>query len=91
MNTVDKIYELIRENNTINTFNNNLDLFQNFYYHNMSIKYNGLKVIEIYKYLLSLNISENHETMPYINSKIFDDFNKYELDITQQVYKKMLL
>ena len=86
MNTVDKIYELISKDNTINTFNNNLELFQEFYYHNMMIRYNGAKVIEIYKYLLSLNISEYHETMPYINSKIFEDFNNYELLVTQSVY-----
>ena len=88
MNTVDKIYELIKKNNTKKTFNDNLELFQNFYYHNMSIKYNGEKVIEIYKYLLSLKIDENHETMPYINSKIFEDFNRYEMEVTQKVYTK---
>lgn len=88
MNVVDKIYELINKDNSINTFNDNLDLFQEFYYHNMMIRYNGPKVIEIYKYLLSLNISEDHEKFPYINSKILEDFNRYELIITQSVYNK---
>ena len=54
----------------------------------MSIKYYGIKIIAIYKYLLSLNIDEYHETMPYINSKIIEDFNKYEIEVTQSVYMR---
>ena len=86
MNTIDRIYELIKNDNSINTFNNNQELFQDFYYHNMSIQYNGFKVIEIYKYLLSIHIDEYNEIMPYINSKIFEDFNHYEINLTQNVY-----
>lgn len=88
MNIVDKIYNLILEDGSAETFNKNPELFQEFYYHHMSIQYNGEKVISIYKYLLSLNIDEEHETMPFINSKIFEDFNRYEKTVTQSVYLK---
>lgn len=47
---------------------------------------NGYKVIEIYKYLLSLNLEDDNEIFPYINSRIMKDFNDYEIDITQSVY-----
>ena len=80
-NVVDKIYELIKNDNSINALYNNKDLFLIFYYHSMSIRYNGSKVIEIYKYLLSLNLDDDNDFLPYINSKIIDDFNKYEQDI----------
>ena len=88
MNIVDKIYELILQDNTVNTFNNNSDLFQEFYTRFMSIQYNGIKVMKIYEYLLSLNIDEYHETMPYINSKIFGYFNKYEMFLVHSAYDK---
>ena len=39
--------------------------------------------IEIYKYVLSLNLADDNEDYPYINSKIIDDFNKYINYITQ--------
>ena len=78
MNTVEKLYELIKKDNSINTLNNNKDLFLDFVYHYMSIQYNGLKVIDIYKYILSLNLADDNEFLPYINSKIMDDFNNYE-------------
>ena len=78
MNTVEKLYELIKKDNSINTLKNNKDLFLDFVYHYMSIQYNGLKVIDIYKYILSLNLADDNEFLPYINSKIMDDFNNYE-------------
>lgn len=56
MNKVDELFELITSDSTINVFNNNTALFQDFYFNNMSIRYNGLKVFKIYEYLLSLNI-----------------------------------
>ena len=77
MEIVEKIYKLIIEDNSIKTLNNNKDLFLDFYYHHMHIQYDGLKVLEIYKYVLSLNLADDNEDYPYINSKIIDDFNKY--------------
>lgn len=86
MNIVDKLYDLIKKDNSINTLNTNKDLFIKFYYNFMNIEYYGFKVIDIYKYLLSLNLDDNNELLPYINSKIIADFNKYEQFITQNVY-----
>ena len=88
MDIVDKIYNLILKDGSEETFNKHPELFQEFYYHHMSIQTGGSKVISIYKYLLSLNIDEEHETMPFINSKIFEDFNRYEQYVTQSVYLK---
>lgn len=86
MNIVEKLYKIIKSDNTRNSFDNNQELFQEFFYHNMSIQFYGEKVIEIYKYLLSLNLSEDLETMPYINSNIIEDFNRYIGFLTQSAY-----
>ena len=86
MNVVDEIYELIKKDNSSDTFFNNIDLFQDFFYHYMSIQHNGPKVIDIYHYLLSINIGEEHYTMPYLNSKIMEDFNYYIRHVTQYCY-----
>jgi hypothetical protein len=88
MSNIEQIYELIKNDNSIKTLENNEELFKEFYYHNMQIGYYGIKVIEIYKYLLSLNLDEENEKYPYINSKIIEDFNNYEQKVTQWVYQK---
>ena len=84
--TVDSIYELIKQDSSRKVFDENKDLFQEFYDHDMMARYNGYKVIEIYKYLLSLNLEDDNELFPYINSKIMEDFNHYEMHITQSPY-----
>ena len=89
MNVVDEIYELIKKDNSSDTFFNNIDLFQDFFNHYMSIQHNGPKVIDIYHYLLSINIGEEHYTMPYLNSKIMEDFNYYIRHVTQY-YRRIL-
>ena len=88
MDCVKQLYELIQKDRTKNTFINHQELFQEFYYHYMSIRYYGVEVLDIYRYLLSLHISEDHETMPYINSNIIEDFNRYISYMTQSVYRK---
>ncbi|MBQ9318124.1 MAG: hypothetical protein IJR82_00630 [Bacilli bacterium] len=84
--TVDTIYELIEKDYSKKTLDNNIDLFLDFYRHDMMAWYNGYKVIEIYKYLLSLNLEDDNEIFPYINSRIMQDFNDYEIGVTQSVY-----
>ena len=86
MSTVSNIYNLIKNDNSMNTFNNNQELFLDFYYHNLDLIYGEPNVIDIFKYILSLNIEEENEEFPYINSKIFEAFNKYEQFVTQKVY-----
>ena len=86
MDNIKQIYELIKKDNSIKTLENNEELFEEFYYHNMQIEYYGIKVIEIYKYLLSLNLDDENEKYPYINSKIIEDFNNYEQRVTEKVY-----
>ena len=44
METVDKIYELINQDYSINVFKNNQDLFWNFILHYMNIHYFGYNV-----------------------------------------------
>ena len=84
MNTVDEIYELIKKDNSQNTLNNNVDLFIRFYYQEMSMYYGSYKVKEIYKYLLTVDVDE--EIFPTLKSNIFEDFNRYEIQITQAFY-----
>ena len=86
MSTVSSIYELIQKDNSINTFNNNKELFLQFYYHDIDLIYGEPNVIDIFKYILSLNLNDENEEFPYINSKIFESFNKYEQMVTQKVY-----
>lgn len=86
--TVDNIYNLIKQDTTRKVFDENQELFKEFFYHDMIASFNGFKVIEIYKYLLSLNLEDDNELLPYINSKIIDDFNHYEQNITQSPYMK---
>lgn len=86
MDTVSKLYSLISSDVSINTFKDNYELFKEFYSNYKSIKLYGDKVLVIYKYILSLNLDDTNEDMPFINSKILYDINSYEQTITQSVY-----
>lgn len=88
MDVILKIYELIKQDNSIKTFNDNKELFKSLYYRNPSIYYDGDKVIDIYRYILSLKIDEYDEDFPYFNSRIYSDFNNYITHVTQGVYSK---
>lgn len=87
MNVVDEIYLLIKNDKSRHTLDNNIDCFQKFYYSSMSIN-NDYRVIEIFKYLLSLDLTDDFEPMPYLISKIFKSFNDYEMMLTQYCYLK---
>ena len=87
MNVVDEIYLLIKNDKSRHTLDNNIDYFQKFYYSSMSIN-NDYRVIEIFKYLLSLDLTDDFEPMPYLISKIFKSFNDYEMMLTQYCYLK---
>lgn len=87
MNVVDEIYLLIKNDKSRLTLDNNIDYFQKFYYSSMSIN-NDYRVIEIFKYLLSLDLTDDFEPMPYLISKIFKSFNDYEMMLTQYCYLK---
>ena len=86
MDYVDKLYDLIKKDNSPSTFYNNKELFLQLYYHNIDFVYGGPKVMDISKYILELNLDDENEEFPYINSKIFSAFNRYEQNITQSVY-----
>lgn len=86
MDIIEEIYELIKQDSSINTFNDNKELFKSLYYRNPSIYYDGAKVIDIYRYILSLKIDEYDEDFPYFNSRIYNDFNLYITHVTQGVY-----
>lgn len=87
MNVVDEIYLLLKNDKSRHTLDNNIDCFQKFYYSSMSIN-NDYRVIEIFKYLLSLDLTDDFEPMPYLISKIFKSFNDYEMMLTQYCYLK---
>lgn len=87
MNVVDEIYLLLKNDKSRHTLDNNIDYFQKFYYSSMSIN-NDYRVIEIFKYLLSLDLTDDFEPMPYLISKIFKSFNDYEIMLTQYCYLK---
>lgn len=87
MNVVDEIYLLIKNDKSRHTLDNNIDYFQKFYYSSMSIN-NDYRVIKIFKYLLSLDLTDDFEPMPYLISKIFKSFNDYEMMLTQYCYLK---
>ena len=88
MDIIETIYKLIKQDSSINTFNDNKELFKSLYYGNPSIYFDGDKVIDIYRYILSLNIDEYDEDFPYFNSRIYEDFNRYIMYVTQGVYSK---
>ena len=87
MNVVDEIYLLIKNDKSRHTLDNNIVIFQKFYYSSMSIN-NDYRVIEIFKFLLSLDLTDDFEPMPYLISKIFKSFNDYEMMLTQYCYLK---
>ena len=87
MNVVDEIYLLIKNDKSRHTLDNNIVIFQKFYYSSMCIN-NDYRVIEIFKYLLSLDLTDDFEPMPYLISKIFKSFNDYEMMLTQYCYLK---
>lgn len=84
METIDVLYDLIKNDNSIKTYKDNQELFTKFYYHEMHLKQSKSKVMFIYKYLLSLNLQEDEAYYTYKN--IFDDFNYYEQYLTQNIY-----
>lgn len=88
MEVVDAVYDLLKNDNSVDTIRNNFDLFQTFYFRYMNMKYNGPHVIDIYKYLISLDLTEFEDELPYLASNIFEDFNRHIIDITQGVYSR---
>lgn len=83
METIDILDKLIAYDSSPLTLENNQELFSKFFLHDMSIKYGGKKVINIYNYLLSLN---KPEALHYVYLQIFNDFNYYEQYVTQSIY-----
>lgn len=83
METIDILDKLIKSDNSPLTFQNNKELFSQFFLHDMSIRYGGKKVMNIYNYLLSLNLPED---LHYVYLNIFNDFNYYEQYVTQSIY-----
>lgn len=83
MKTIDILDKLIKSDNSPLTFQNNKELFSQFFLHDMSIRYGGKKVMNIYNYLLSLNLPED---LHYVYLNIFNDFNYYEQYVTQSIY-----
>ena len=53
METIDILDKLIECDSSPLTLENNQELFSKFFLHDMSIRYGGKKVINIYNYLLS--------------------------------------
>lgn len=83
METIDILDKLIAYDSSPLTLENNQKLFSKFFLHDMSIRYGGKKVINIYNYLLSLN---KPEALHYVYLQIFNDFNYYEQYVTQSIY-----
>lgn len=83
METIDILDKLIAYDSSPLTLENNQELFSKFFIHDMSIRYGGKKVINIYNYLLSLN---KPEALHYVYLQIFNDFNFYEQYVTQSIY-----
>lgn len=86
MDIVDTLYELIRKDSSIKTFEENKELFQRFFFSGMSIKYEGPKVKDIMLYLLKVNPDEYD--FPLLKSSVFDAFYMYEQHVTQSTYSE---
>jgi len=86
MNEISEIYNLIKNDNSKSTFENNKELFLSFYRNDYHLMYSDYKLMDIYKYILSLDLDEYDEDFPYFKSKIIQDINKYEQYITQSPY-----
>lgn len=83
METIEILDQLIKSDSSPVTFQNNQELFSKFFLHDMSIRYGGRKVMNIYNYLLSLN---QPDALHYVYLQIFNDFNYYEQYVTQSIY-----
>ena len=88
MDKVSKLVSLIEKDHSKKTLDDNLELFQEFYYSSMSISLDGPGVMTIFKYLLSLDLTDDFEPRPYLISKIFKSFNDYEMMLTKYCYLK---
>ena len=86
MQQIDKIFELISNDNSINTFNNNIELFQKFYFEIPYINLNT-KVIEIFKYLLKINIHDDYN-FPNLYNNIGKKINDYINTIAFNFHRK---
>lgn len=83
METIEILDQLIKSDSSPVTFQNNQELFSKFFFHDMSIRYGGRKVMNIYNYLLSLN---QPDALHYVYLQIFNDFTYYEQYVTQSIY-----
>ena len=83
METIEILDQLIKSDSSPVTFQNNQELFSKFFLHDMSIRYGGRKVMNIYNYLLSLN---QPDALHYVYLQIFNDFTYYEQYVTQSIY-----
>lgn len=81
---VEKIYNLIKEDSSPNTFYNNLDLFEYFYRHEMNLLYGNKKILDIYKYLVTIDVDV--ERFPTLKYHIFTDFERYAQMYTYKFY-----
>ena len=84
MDIITKLYELIIKDPGIQTFNDNKELFYNYYYNVLDVYYYNPRNITIYEYLLKNNIED--ESMPFLKSMIFYNYHRLEQRITQNVY-----
>ena len=85
MKEIEKIYELIQNDSSPNTYLNNKELFSLFYFNYMDIKTYGPKVVKIMKYMLSIKDSISEYDIPLLETSISDSFNRYEQRITQGI------
>ena len=86
MDTVDTLYDLIKKDPSIKTFEDNKELFQRFFFSGMSIEFDGPKVKDLMLYLLKVNPDEYD--FPFLKSSIFKAFYMYEQHVTQSTYSK---
>ena len=86
MNSVDILYDLIKKDSSIKTFEDNKELFKKFFFSGMSIKYEGPKVKDIMLYLLKINPDEYD--FPMLKQSIFKAFYMYEQYVTQSTYSE---
>ena len=86
MDTVDTLYDLIKKDPSIKTFEDNKELFQRFFFSGMSIEFDGPKVKDLMLYLLKVNPDEYD--FPFLKLSIFKAFYMYEQHVTQSTYSK---
>lgn len=85
MNLAGRLCSLIKEDPSINTFNNNKKIFYKYYYHYLGNNHHDVNNIEIYEYLLKNDIKDDYN-MPLLRTFIFESFSKFEQDVTQDIY-----